>query len=1359
MSAEQVSGLCEQLVKAVTVIMDPASTQRYRLEALKFCEEFKEKCPICVPCGLKLAEKTQTAIVRHFGLQILEHVVKYRWNNMPRLEKVYLKNNVMGLISSGTQSILEEESHIKDVLSRIVVEMIKREWPQHWPDMLKELDTLSKQGETQTELVMFILLRLAEDVVTFQTLPTQRRRDIQQTLTQNMEKIFSFLLTALQQNVNKYRCMVGAPQEQEVLTTPQKTDLAQEPKEGSWYCSSGNGLLLMFFCGSDLVPSLCSQAQANCRVGIAALNTLAGYIDWVALSHITADNCKLLEMLCLLLNEPELQVGAAECLLIAVSRKGKLEDRKPLMVLFGDIAMHCILSAAQTADGEGLVEKHYVFLKRLCQVLCALGSQLCALLGSDCDVETPANFGKYLESFLAFTTHPSQFLRSSTQITWGALFRHEVLSHDPLLLAVVPKYLRASMTNLVKVGFPSKADSPSCEYSRFDFDSDEDFNAFFNSFRAQQGEVMRMACRLDPLTGFQMAGEWLKYQLTAPVDTGSVNCRCCSTRTYQAAVEEHGESSSVLFLSAKTGEGLCSIFSPSFVQWDAMTFFSESVISQMFRTMDKDEIPVNDGIDLLQLVLNFETKDPLILSCVLTNVSALFPFVTYRPEYLPQVLSKLFASVTFEVVEESKIPCIWLNFCFVSLKFVVSVQAPRTRAVKNVRRHACSSIIKMCRDYPQLVLPNFEMLYNHVKQLLSNELLLTQMEKCALMEALVLISNQFKDYERQKAFLEELMAPVAGLWLSPEMQRVLSDPEAFISYVGADNKIADPVLEDPSGLNRSRISFCVYTILGVVKRARWPAATEEAKAGGFFLGYLPSGTPMYRNPCTEQVLKLFDNLLALIRWQQVQWHCSFGGGCRICAVCSWRHPEWRSEVSKERGRTHNNLYMPEMVARLGDTFAKALDMLDVEKNAILGLPQPLLELYDSPVYKTVLERMQGFFCTLYDNCFHILGNAGPSMQQDFYTVEGLATQLLSSAFNNLNNIPDYRLRPMLRVFVKPLVLSCPSEYYETLVCPMLGPLFTYLHMLLLGSPCIMSRFNLSFCLEQRLSQKWQVINQRSMLCEDDAADDNPESQEMLEEQLVRLLTREVMDLATVCCVSKKGVEQNTTAAVDGDVLGKSRSQCSLCSADDEAMATEVTPPANAELTELGKCLMKQEDVCTAVLITAYTSLSWKDTLSCQRTTTQLCWPLLKQVLSGNLLPDAVSWFFTSVLKGLQVHGQHDGCMAALVHLAFQIYEALRPRYGELKAVMEQIPDIQLDSLEQFDSKLLNPTLQKVADKRRKDHFKRLISGCIGKPIGEQFRKEVHIRNLPSLFKKVKPSLETDVLENEDGEGFNVLFEP
>ena len=34
------------------------------------------------------------------------------------------------------------------------------------------------------------------------------------------------------------------------------------------------------------------------------------------------------------------------------------------------------------SERVGVVERHYTFLKRLCQVLCALGSQLCYLVVS-----------------------------------------------------------------------------------------------------------------------------------------------------------------------------------------------------------------------------------------------------------------------------------------------------------------------------------------------------------------------------------------------------------------------------------------------------------------------------------------------------------------------------------------------------------------------------------------------------------------------------------------------------------------------------------------------------------------------------------------------------------------------------------------------------------------------------------------------------------------------------------------------------------------------------------------------------------------------------------------------------------------
>ncbi len=78
------------------------------------------------------------------------------------------------------------------------------------------------------------------------------------------------------------------------------------------------------------------------------------------------------------------------------------------------------------------------------------------------------------------------------------------------------------------------------------------------------------------------------------------------------------------------------------------------------------------------------------------------------------------------------------------------------------------------------------MIYEHVKRLFSNELLLTQMEKCALMEALILISNQFKDYNKQKAFLKELMAPVTAQWLSEEMKRyewILLPRQVFTEFI------------------------------------------------------------------------------------------------------------------------------------------------------------------------------------------------------------------------------------------------------------------------------------------------------------------------------------------------------------------------------------------------------------------------------------------------------------------------------------------------------------------------------------------------------------------------------------------------
>lgn len=63
------------------------------------------------------------------------------------------------------------------------------------------------------------------------------------------------------------------------------------------------------------------MAVVHCRVCEAVLKTLCGFVEWVPMGHILDDNSLLLRLLCLLLNDKSLQLMAAECLLLIVSRK------------------------------------------------------------------------------------------------------------------------------------------------------------------------------------------------------------------------------------------------------------------------------------------------------------------------------------------------------------------------------------------------------------------------------------------------------------------------------------------------------------------------------------------------------------------------------------------------------------------------------------------------------------------------------------------------------------------------------------------------------------------------------------------------------------------------------------------------------------------------------------------------------------------------------------------------------------------------------------------------------------------------------------------------------------------------------
>jgi exportin-5 len=80
-------------------------------------------------------------------------------------------------------------------------------------------------------------------------------------------------------------------------------------------------------------------------------------------------------------------------------------------------------------------------------------------------------------------------------------------------------------------------------------------------------------------------------------------------------------------------------------------------------------------------------------------------------------------------------------------------------------------------------------------------------------------------------------------------------------------------------------------------------------------------------------------------------------------------------------------------------------MLELDRSNVLGTPcsASFVDHMDvsHPRAQTPLERMQHFLTMVHDTTYHILGNIGPSLGRDFYQMEGLVPNILSSVFSNL----------------------------------------------------------------------------------------------------------------------------------------------------------------------------------------------------------------------------------------------------------------------------------------------------------------------------------------------------------------------
>lgn len=125
-----------------------------------------------------------------FAFNSLESLIKIGWYSMKPEFKKNLKLSLQSLLSD--ESL--HSNFLSDGSARCIVEVMMREWPQKWPELLPLM--LSMPRKTS---VLHVLRQLAEDIgIHFKPNNPQRRRELVSTITEQLNPILRYIVDCVQ---------------------------------------------------------------------------------------------------------------------------------------------------------------------------------------------------------------------------------------------------------------------------------------------------------------------------------------------------------------------------------------------------------------------------------------------------------------------------------------------------------------------------------------------------------------------------------------------------------------------------------------------------------------------------------------------------------------------------------------------------------------------------------------------------------------------------------------------------------------------------------------------------------------------------------------------------------------------------------------------------------------------------------------------------------------------------------------------------------------------------------------------------------------------------------------------------------
>ncbi|KAH6890960.1 armadillo-type protein [Thelonectria olida] len=456
--------------QALEVVHSPYSTNDSRRQAQTFLEEVKD-IPEAPLQGHSLAsDKSQSPVVRHYALSLLEHAIRYRWTSYTQAQADAVR---MWVLELGQAVSRDDPSYLRNKTAQLWVEVAKRSWGAEWMDMDAMLCQLWQipDSSVHKELVMFVLENLSDEVFTGDD-----------------------SVVAMREGVLSKACV-------EIFTpTSVLVDSFPNRQPGPDVRHGDEGWLSRL---SEFLDYCLNQApKENEEVKTCILKGLSVFLSlmpWAIPKAVSAAHC--VQVMCAGLSYPHVAVQKAslEALHALYCRTNFTDDefRNLVAPMYTGPSIELCkgLLSWSAVDPEDVDEDKYQTLKKLSEMLSCLGDYFDRKF-TKLPTETTMK-EEFLNLLIQVVQHQSLMVSIPVLVTWTRLLSNRHIGASELVSPMIGPLLEICSSRLVRYeNLPEDTQEPTYLFLLEDTDTVPERHAFLGNYRRYSCQIIEAIVQL-----------------------------------------------------------------------------------------------------------------------------------------------------------------------------------------------------------------------------------------------------------------------------------------------------------------------------------------------------------------------------------------------------------------------------------------------------------------------------------------------------------------------------------------------------------------------------------------------------------------------------------------------------------------------------------------------------------------------------------------------------------------------------------------------------------------------------------------------------------------------------------------------